>query len=145
MTTTPKSVILAVVVMLGLIALAVVGGSVALAATGNSALPDSIVVIGASAAAGMTGLLASTRTTPELPPGAQLTGGATTLTTPTTAENAGETPSGTPLTARVVDVTPTASPGLITLADQGIDPALGLGGGPLPQNVNAAGAVADGA
>lgn len=143
MTTTPKSVILAVVVMLGLIALAVVGGSVALAATGNSALPDSIVVIGASAAAGMTGLLASTRTTPELPPGAQLTGGATTLTTPTTAENAGETPSGTPLTARVVDVpdpAPQPAPtGLVTLADQGIDPALGFGGGNPDQNTNAAG------
>lgn len=99
MTTTPKSVITAVVVILGLIALAVVGGEIVLRLLDKPLLPNDIVVIGAAAAGAIGGVLASTRTTPELPSGSTLTGGAVTLTTPTMAQDAGETASGSPVPA----------------------------------------------
>ncbi len=83
MTTTPKSVILAVVVVLGTIAIAVIGGQIVLQLTHNGSLPDSIVVIGAGAAGAVGGVLASTRTMPDLPEGSTLTSGSTTLTNPT--------------------------------------------------------------
>lgn len=81
MTTTPKSVILAVVIVLGLVVLTVAGGEVALVATHNGHLPPIIVGMATGALGGLIGLLGSTRTTPELPPGTTLTGGTTTLTT----------------------------------------------------------------
>lgn len=99
MTTTPKSVILAVVIFLGLVVLGVVAGAIALQLAGKGDLPGSLVTLGGTALGALAGVLASTRTTPELPPGAQLTGGAVTLTTPTVAQNAGETASGTPVVA----------------------------------------------
>lgn len=102
MTTTPKVVILAVVIVLGAIALAVVAGAIVLQATGNGQLPGEVLAIGAGAAGAVGGVLASTRTTPELPPGAQLTGGAVTLTTPIVAQNAGETAGGQPVAAPVL-------------------------------------------
>lgn len=98
MTTTPKSVILAVVVVLGAIALAVVAGAIVLQATGNGPLPGEVLAIGAGAAGAVGGVLASTRTTPELPPGAQLTGGATTLTTPTAGNAGSNAPNPAPTT-----------------------------------------------
>lgn len=104
MTTTPKIVILAVVIVLGMIALAVVAGAIVLQATGNGPLPGEVLAIGAGAAGAVGGVLASTRTTPELPPGAVLQQGATTITAPTTAQNAGETASGTPVAAPVAPV-----------------------------------------
>lgn len=79
-TTTPKLVIVLVVFMLGLIALAVVIGEIVLLALGKPLLPDLVVGIGVACAAGLTGLLAGTRTTPELPAGTTLQMGGTTLT-----------------------------------------------------------------
>lgn len=60
---TPKAVIMAVVIILGLIVLAVVGGAVILAVMGEKSLPGEIVTIGAGSAGALGGLLASTRTT----------------------------------------------------------------------------------
>lgn len=145
MTTTPKAVILAVVVFLGLIVLCVIAGSVVLQLTGNGPMPSDIQNLGLVALGALAGVLATTRTTPELPPGAQLTGGATSLTTPTIAQNAGETASGVPVAAPAAPAVPaattasTATSGLVTLEAQGIDPALGQGGGAPPKNANAAG------
>lgn len=101
MTTTPKSVILAVVVFLGLIVLGVIAGAVVLQMTGNGTLPRDIQNLGLVALGALGATLATTRTTPELPPGAALTQGQTTMTTPTAAENIGETFSGQPLVATV--------------------------------------------
>lgn len=116
MTTTPKSVILAVVLFLGVFALLGLAGVVFLIDRGHAtgaeiALVSSPTVFALGA---LAGLLGSTRTTPELPEGAQLTGGAITLTTPTAAQNAGETFSGTPLApteAQPVANVPAASSG----------------------------------
>lgn len=82
MPTTPKAVILAVVVFLGLIVLSVVVGSVALAFLDKKPLPDVIVGLATLSAGGMIGLLGSTRSAPDVPPGGSVTTGATTVTGP---------------------------------------------------------------
>lgn len=74
MTATPKSVIMAVVVIIGAVVLAVVAADAALIATGNPTLPSQIETLAPVGLAGVIGLLASTRTTPELPPGTTLHG-----------------------------------------------------------------------
>lgn len=60
---TPRSVILAVVIILGVIGLAVIGGSVLLAVLEKPPLPTSIVVLGSTSIGAVAGMLASTRTT----------------------------------------------------------------------------------
>lgn len=59
---TSRTTVLAVVVGLGLIALAVVVGGLVLAGL-DKPIPDSLVTIGASAAGALGGVLASTRST----------------------------------------------------------------------------------
>ncbi len=81
MTATPKSVILAVVVFLGVFALLGLVGTVYLIDQGHAtgaeiALVSSPTVFALGAIAGILG---STRTTPELPPGGQITTGSTTI------------------------------------------------------------------
>lgn len=83
MTSTPKSVILAVVVILGVFALAALGAVTYLIADGQSAATVAILSTPMGLAlGGIIGLLASTRTTPELPPGGTLTTGTTTISAP---------------------------------------------------------------
>jgi hypothetical protein len=59
---TSRAVVLAVVIGLALIAVVVVTGGLVLAGMDKS-VPDSIIVIGASAAGALGGVLASTRST----------------------------------------------------------------------------------
>lgn len=126
MTTTPKSVILAVVVVLGLFALGALAGCIFLLDSGKDATVVAVIATPMGVALGLVGgMLASARTTPELPPGSQLVGGAVTLTTPTTAQNDGETFSGTPLVPAAVSspVAPQYAPTLAEPFDHSTEPA----------------------
>lgn len=98
MTTTPKSVIMTIVVIIGLVVVSVVIADAALLATGNPTLPSQIETLAPVGLAGVIGLLASTRTTPELAPGQQLSTAGTTLTGP-------PDPNAAPASAPVYNVT----------------------------------------
>lgn len=133
MTTTPKSVIMAVVIVLGLFALASLGAVTFLLSDGQTGETVAIIVGPMGVAIGaVAGVLASTRTTPELAAGQQLVGGQTVLTGPPVVTDPAN--AVVPATVAVPGLDTSA---LITLEQQGIDPTLGHGQGTPPQNANA--------
>ena len=102
MTTTPKSVILATVILLGLVVLAIVVGEVILVASGDPSLPADVLVLGGTALGGLVGLLAHTGTTPTVPAGSTLTVGQTTLTAPPVGTSSTSSTPYDPMTAVIV-------------------------------------------
>jgi hypothetical protein len=79
--TTPKAVILAVVIVLGLFALGALGACFVLLENGKNPTVVAVIATPMGVALGLVGgILASPRTTPEIPPGGQVTTGATTIT-----------------------------------------------------------------
>lgn len=124
MTTTPKSVILAVVVFLGVFTLLGLVGTVFLIDRGHATGAEIALVSSPTvfALGVLGGILASPRTTPELPPGTTLTGGQVTLSTATTAQNAGETGSGVPVAPAVAPSAGVTAPWQYAPAPEGTAP-----------------------